>query len=126
MPKQKKPVTKIESNYMKQYDIYMERQKKKKQRLVRRLMLFLIVVVITAGVMATYHVKQRNLYAEKKEQYEQLEEQLATLKKEETHLQEEITLLNDEEYLLEIARTNYFFSKKGELIFKTPDEDGDY
>ncbi|MGM8213033.1 FtsB family cell division protein [Virgibacillus sp. W0430] len=111
---------------MQQYDVYMERQKKKKQRLIRRLALFFIVAVLAISMLATYHVKQRILHAEKKEQYEQLEEELAALKKEEKNLQEEIDLLNDEEYVLEIARTNYFFSKKGELIFKITNEDGSY
>lgn len=126
MPIKKKTVTKIDSSYMNQYGAYIERQKKKKQRLIRRLVLFSIILVVTIGSMATYHVKQRILHAEKSEQYNQLEEQLVSLKKEEQNLFEEIDLLNDEEYVLEIARTNYFFSKKGELIFKTPDEERSY
>lgn len=76
--------------------------------------------------MTTYHIKQRILYTEKQEQYEQMENHLADLKTEETVLLEEIDLLNDEEYVLEIARTNYFFSKKGEMIFKILDENPTY
>ncbi|HLR79504.1 MAG TPA: septum formation initiator family protein [Bacillota bacterium] len=111
---------------MKQYDTYMERQKKKKQRLIRRLVLFSLIVMIVIGSMATYHIKQRSLYAEKAEQYEQLEEQMTALKKQENQLKEEIKLLNNDEYILDIARTNYFFSKEGELIFKIPDNDPSY
>src|SRR5690625_790814 len=111
---------------MQQYDAYMERQKRKKQRLIRRLVLFSIIAVIAIGSMATYHIKQRVLQAEKSEQYEQLEDELVTLEEKEKNYREEIELLNDEEYVLEIARTNYFFSKKGELIFKIPDEDPSY
>jgi len=122
----KKKITRLDSNYMQQYDAYMERQKRKKQRLIRRLVLFSIIAVIAIGSMATYHIKQRVLQAEKSEEYEQLEEDLAKLEDQEAHYLEEIKLLNDEEYVLEIARTNYFFSKEGELIFKIPDEEPSY
>ena len=126
MSMKEKTVTRLDSNYMQQYDAYIERQKRKKQRLIRRLVLFSIIVVITIGTMASYHVKQRVLQSEKQEQYQQLEKELASLQKQEENLKEEIELLNDEEYVLEIARTNYFLSKEGELIFKIPDEDPSY
>lgn len=126
MQNKDKPVAKIESTYMKQYDAYIERRRKRKQRLIRRLVLFTIVVTITISMMATYHLKQRSLYTEKQEEYEQLQNELATLKEEEEALMEEVELLKDEEYVLEIARTNYFFSKEGELIFKIPDKEDSY
>ncbi|SFB31815.1 cell division protein DivIC [Lentibacillus halodurans] len=126
MPLKKKNVTRLDSNYMQQYDAYIERQKRKKQRLVRRLVLFSIVAAIAFGSLVTYHINQRALHEEKEEQYEQLQSEMATLEKEEQNLKEEIKLLNNEEYVLDIARTNYFFSKEGELIFKIPDEDPSY
>src|SRR5690554_5530944 len=103
----KKTVTTLESSYLQQYNVYIERQKRKKQRLIRRLVLFLFITLLTFGSLTTYHIKQRIVHAEKQEQYEQLEEQLIVLEKEESNLVEEVDLLNDEEYVLEIARTNY-------------------
>lgn len=126
MSTKKKTVTRLDSNYVQQYDAYTARQKRKKQRLIRRLVLFSIVTVLVLGGMAAYHLNQRILHAEKTEQYEQLERELAELKTEETTLKEEIELLNDENYVLDIARTNYFLTKKGEQIFKLPDEDPSY
>ncbi|MGJ9460219.1 FtsB family cell division protein [Oceanobacillus sp. CF4.6] len=126
MSSKKKTITRLDSNYMQQYDAYIDRQMRKKQRLIRRLVLFSIIIAIAIGSMAAYHFNQRGLQAEKLEQYEQLEEELTTLKKEEANLSEEIELLKDEDYVLDIARTNYFFSKEGELIFKLPDEDPSY
>lgn len=122
----KKNVARLDSNYMQQYDAYIERQKRKKQRLIRRLILFSVVVAIAVGSLATYHFNQRALYAEKEEQHEQLQNEMAELENEEQNLKEEINLLNDEEYVLDIARTNYFFSKEGELIFNIPDEEPSY
>lgn len=126
MSAKKKTVTRLDSNYVQQYDAYIVRQKRKKQRLIRRLVLFAIVTALVIGGMVAYHVNQRILHAEKTEQYEQLEQELADLEKEEARLREEIELLNDEDYVLDIARTNYFLTKKGELIFKLPDEDSSY
>jgi cell division protein DivIC len=122
----KKTITKLNSNYMEQYDAYIERQKRKKKRLYRRLALFLILVAVAVGSMAVYHFQQRSLHLEKAEEYKLLKEEIANLKKAEDKYKEEIELLNDEEYILEIARTKYFLSKEGELIFKTPDDDTSY
>ncbi|HLS59826.1 MAG TPA: septum formation initiator family protein [Virgibacillus sp.] len=126
MSKKGKTVTRLNSNYMQQYDVYIERQRRKKQRLYRRLVLFSLIAVLAIGSMATYHFKQRMLQADKREQYEQLEDKFTTLKQEEKNFKEEIELLNNDEYILEIARTNYFFSKEGELIFKIGDESPSY
>lgn len=126
MTAKKKTVTRLSSDYMQQYDAHKGRQKRKKQRLIRRLVLFSIVALIVIGSMATYHVKQLALQADEQDQYEQLQEKMATLKQGETNLNEEIQLLQNEEYVLEIARTNYFFSKEGELIFKLPDKEPSY
>ncbi|MGM0941375.1 MAG: FtsB family cell division protein [Bacillota bacterium] len=111
---------------MQQYDAYIERQRRKKKRLIRRLVLFSLIAVIAIGTMATYHFKQRVLHAEKTEEYQALQKELTSLEKQEANLQEEVELLNDEDYVLQIARTNYFFSKEGELIFKLPDEKPSY
>ena len=126
MSMKEKTVTRLDYHSMRQYDAYIGRQQRRRKRLIRRLVLFSAIVVMTIGFMTTYHVRQHTLQADKKEQYEQLEKQLDSLKSEETKLNEEINLLNDDDYILEIARTNYFFSKEGELIFKILDESPSY
>ncbi|WP_373894552.1 FtsB family cell division protein [Virgibacillus natechei] len=126
MSKKEKTVTRLDSQYMQQYDAHMERQKRKKQRLIRRLVLFSIIAAIAIGSMTVYHIQQRSLHAEKAEEYEQLEEELASLQDQEENYKEEIDLLQDEEYVLDVARTNYFFSKEGELIFNLPEEEPSY
>ncbi|GGP11582.1 FtsB family cell division protein [Oceanobacillus neutriphilus] len=126
MEEKKKKVTKLQSKSVHQYDAYIERQNRKKQRLTRRLVLYALIVTVIIGSMSVYHFSQRSIKADKMEEYEQLEQQLADLKQEESDLNNEIELLKDEDYVLEIARTNYFFSNEGELIFKLPDEDPSY
>ncbi|KGX83480.1 FtsB family cell division protein [Pontibacillus marinus] len=121
-----KSVAKIDSGYVQQYDAYMKRQQKKKKRLVRRLALFALVTLLLFGSLLTYHLKQRSLLADKQQEYQQLQEDMQQLNKKESDLKEEIQLLQDEEYVLQIARTNYFFSKEGEIIFKLPDNGPSY
>lgn len=126
MIEKEKTVTKLDSNYVKNYDAHVDRQRRKKKRLVRRIVVFFTLCFFIFGGLATYHINQRFVQADKKEQHEKLQKKQAQLEKEEKALKDEIKLLKDEEYVLEIARTNYFFSKKGEKIFKIPDKDPTY
>ncbi|MDY0404034.1 septum formation initiator family protein [Virgibacillus sp. 179-BFC.A HS] len=126
MSEKGKTVTRLDSGYMKQYDAHMLRQKKKRQRLIRRLVLFAVLFMLVAGSLTTYHFKQRSLEAKKAEEYHALQQKYADLQKKENSLQEQVKLLNDEDYILDIARTNYFFSKKGEVIFKNEQKDPSY
>ncbi|CQR47470.1 Cell division protein DivIC [Paraliobacillus sp. PM-2] len=119
-------VSRINSSYMKKYDAHVERQRKKKKRLHRRLTLFAIVVCITFGSIITYHMNQRSLYAKKNEEYQTLQEEYKVLQQEEKDLTEKVKLLKDEEYVLQIAKTNYFFTKEGEIVFKLPEEAPSY
>lgn len=119
-------VSKIDSSYVKQYDAYIERQQKKKKRLQRRLTLFAIVVCLTFGGIMTYHINQRIAFAEQKETHQAKQDELNTLQQQEKELKDKINLLEDEEYVLQIAKTNYFFTEEGEIVFKLPEEDPSY
>lgn len=122
----KDKVSNLHPGYIGQHHAYIQRQKRRQKRLTRRLVFFFVIAIFAFGAMVTYHLKQRDLQADKKQEYEEMQEKLTSLKQQEEDLTEEINLLQDDDYVLEIARTNYFFSKKGELIFKIPDEDPSY
>lgn len=115
-------VSRINSTYMNQYDAHMERQRKKKRRLRRRLTLFTVITIITFASILIHHTNQRTTYTEKEEAFQVLQKRLELLENEEKDLLEEIRLLEDESYVLQIARTNYFFTEKGEIIFNIPEE----
>ncbi|KGX90072.1 cell division protein [Pontibacillus halophilus JSM 076056 = DSM 19796] len=126
MKSERDTVAKIESNYVKQYDAQVSRQKNRQKRLVRRLALFAVLTFVIMGGLLSYHIHQRSLHAEKKADYEELKTEHNQLEQKQANLEEEIQLLKDEDYVLQIARTNYFFSKEGEIIFKLPDSDPSY
>ncbi|MCZ0703592.1 cell division protein DivIC [Natronobacillus azotifigens] len=119
-------VSRINSTYMNQYDAHMERQRKKKRRLRRRLTLFAVITIITFASILIHHTNQRAVYTEKEEAFQVLQKRLELLENEEKDLLEEIRLLEDESYVLQIARTNYFFTEEGEIIFNIPEENPAY
>lgn len=123
MTKRKKTVLRMQSEYIDEYHAQIDRKKRRKKGLIRRLIAMSAVMLLLVGVMVYYHVSQRILYSEKQEQYETLQSEMIQLKKEEKELLEEINLLSDDEYILDIARTNYFLTKEGELIFQIQDDD---
>ncbi|WP_440897274.1 FtsB family cell division protein [Amphibacillus sp. Q70] len=122
MRKREEKVSRINSPYMNQYDAHMERQRKRKRLLRRRLTLLGMIVLISFFSLFMYHMNQRELYAEKQAEYEALQQEKQELKTEETSLLEEIKLLEDESYVLRIAKTNYFFTEEGEIVFKLLEE----
>jgi cell division protein DivIC len=103
---------------MNQYDAQKERNQRRKKKLMQRLVIISMAFMMVFGVMLTYHFKQRTLQTEMQGEYDNLAAQLEDLEQQEKFLLEEIGLLNDETYILDIARTNYFLSKEGELIFQ--------
>lgn len=121
MTRPNRPVTRIQSPYMNKYNAHLERQQRRRRGLIQRLIVISMAFMVVFGVMITYHIKQRTQHSDLEQQYTELNEELSGLERQKDNLQEEADLLNDEEYILDIARTNYFLSKKGELIFQVED-----
>lgn len=126
MGKKAKRVLPIESEYMEQYEKQKKRAERRKKSLLRRLVAAGVLMLLLTSVVVHYHMGQRTVYSEKMEQYDALQSELKELKQEEKELLEEIELLKDDSYILDIARTNYFLSKEGELIFQLEEFDSSY
>ena len=126
MGKERKRVYPIQSTYMEQYEMKKERASRRKQSLFKRLIAAGIIMLVIVAFVTHYHIGQRATYSAKLEQYDELQAELKQLKSDEKELKEEITLLKDDEYILDIARTNYFLSKEGELIFQLEDFHSSY
>ncbi|MFC4403586.1 FtsB family cell division protein [Gracilibacillus xinjiangensis] len=119
-------VSKIHEAYIEQHKAYERRQNERKKRLFRRISLFFLIVMIIAISLTTYHITQRIALKDLQTEYREKSEQLVNLQQEHKELTEEVNLLNDEEYLLQIAKTNYFFTEEGEIVFKLPEEEASY
>src|SRR5690625_3960199 len=115
-------IARIKSDYMKQYDAQIRREKRRQKKLFRRIMASVLIVTLVLGGLTVYHLTQRSLQAEIKTEYSELKKEMAKREEDEKNLTEEISLLNNEEYVVELARTNYILSKEDELIFLTEDK----
>jgi len=116
-----KPITSLETNYMKQQEVLMRRAAKRKKLLIRRLSVFLILTVaLSYLVISTFIFRTDVLEAKKKEEVK-LKQTLAQLEKKQVSLENEIVKLNDDEYIAKLARSEYFLSEKGEIIFNIPE-----
>lgn len=123
MKREDSPVRRIKSEYVNEYHRQLKKSQQRKKWLMYRLMIAAVAITVLFGFLFVYHLGQRTTYADKKEEYEQLTEEATQLEAEKESLLEEITSLKDVDYILDIARTNYFLSKKGELIFQIDEGD---
>lgn len=98
---------------------------KTRQVIRKRLTLFggVLLLIIVIMIIMLFLQKNRNdeLVQERKEKavtYEKLQDR-------EIELKEQIKRLNDKEYIEKLARSEYFLSNDGEIIFKLPEDKKD-
>ncbi|MFC5464893.1 FtsB family cell division protein [Lederbergia graminis] len=117
----KNRVTSIETSYMKQQEVLMKRKAKRKKLLIRRLSLFLVLTIALSYFVISFYISRLNILEAKQAEQVKLEHQLAKLEKEQKLLENEIAKLNDDEYIAKLARSEYFLSDEGEIIFTIPE-----
>ncbi|GGB12913.1 septum formation initiator family protein [Macrococcus hajekii] len=89
----------------------------------KRLMVFggfLLAILLFLSILL---IVQMNQNRELKTAYQTKTEELKKLKDREMALKEELKQLNSKEYITKVARSEYFLSNDGEIIFKLPEED---
>lgn len=119
---QKKSVSKIQTTYVKQQEYAEIASARKKKLLVRRLAMFLVLASILSYLMISSNISQTAMLNAKIAQKKELNHQLTELKAEQDILNENIIKLNDDDYIGKLARKEYFFSEKNEIIFNIPEE----
>lgn len=126
MTRRTRKVARIQSDYVQEHEeqqVYKTRQKK---LLFRRLLTFGVLFAVVMSILIVTHFNQRSVMQEKQEEYQEKVATLEEYQSENQKLEREIQLLGDIDYLLKIARKDYFYSEDGEIIFKLPDEDPSY
>ena len=119
---QKKSVSKIQTTYVKQQEYAEIASARKKKLLARRLTIFLVLASVLSYLMISSNISQTAKLDAKNAQMKELNHQITELKAQQNILNENIIKLNDDEYIGKLARKEYFFSEKGEIIFNIPDE----
>lgn len=116
-------VVRLLNNYTKKRD--SEKKQLASESLVsrRRTMFFgsILLGIVLVLLLVAFNQKQANeeLHNEVLATTEVLEEK----NKQHSDLEQQIRQLNDDNYILRIARSEFFLSEEGELIFNLPDQE---
>ncbi|MCY1120307.1 septum formation initiator family protein [Bacillus safensis] len=117
MNKRKRNIAQIQNDYQKQMEQQAQRLKRKRRGLLRRLTVFGVIVLMFAVLVTSALWSQSSLLKEKEEKKVALEKELKQLQTKQEDISDEIKKLKSKEYVLELARRDYYMSKKGEKIF---------
>lgn len=102
-------IEKQSPNPVKEHIIQTDENRK---RLYRRLAVFLVFAfTIIASISVTFYQQNSSIKA-KEAKVKDMKKELDSLTNKEKSLKDEVQKLNDEEYVLKIARRDYFFSGK--------------
>lgn len=117
-----KNVTKMETTYVKQQEGASLAMLRKRKILYRRLSVFFVISFIVSFLMVSSIFSQSSKLKTEMAQKHQLNKQLASLENQQSVLKGDIVKLNNNDYIAKYARSEYFLSNKGEIIFNIPNE----
>lgn len=114
-------IVSMDNAYTKQQSVKEKVLARRRKLLFRRLALFGVMAVLVSALLVSTLVSRNAQLAAKKEQKAKLEHQVRDIDKQQAMLRSEIKKLKDDNYIAKLARSEYFLSKKGEIIFNLPD-----
>ncbi|GIN88383.1 cell division protein DivIC [Heyndrickxia sporothermodurans] len=118
---QRQNITSMENMYTQQQQVKERASARKRKLLFRRLSLFAVFTITISSVLISTLISRNDLLEEKKQEKAKLEKKLAKLDKQQSLLRNEVIKLNDDEYIAKLARSEYFLSDDGEIIFNIPE-----
>ena len=84
--------------------------------------LLMAVVIAIAGSLILQIVGQMNQASKIEAQIVEAKKEEAKVKQEQKSLVQQVELLQQDDYVAKLARSEYYLSKSGEIIFNTPDD----
>jgi cell division protein DivIC len=101
----------------------MGKQKKQHTHLKRRLRSFSLFVLLVIALFSISLYRQNSQMKQLNHQKKGQQNKLNDLKSDSAEIKHEMKLLQtDDEYILDIARKEYFLTKEGETIFVLPED----
>ncbi|MBC1319916.1 septum formation initiator family protein [Listeria welshimeri] len=122
MKKAKSKVARIENRYIKDTATLKKTRNRRRIALFRRLAFMAIIFVVVGGLLTITYTKQVLSLNEKKEKQVQVDKKMVAMKDEEEALNDQIKKLHNDDYIAKLARSEYYLSKDGEIIFNIPEE----
>ena len=80
------------------------------------------VVIAIAGSLILQIVGQLNQAGKIEAQIVEAKKEEAKVKEQQKSLVQQVELLQQDDYVAKLARSEYYLSKSGEIIFNTPDD----
>ncbi|MBC1353438.1 septum formation initiator family protein [Listeria innocua] len=122
MKKAESKVARIENRYIKDTATMKKTRNRRRIALFRRLAFMAIIFAVVGGLLTITYTKQVLTLKDKKEKQVQVDKKMVAMKDEEEALNDQIKKLHDDEYIAKLARSEYYLSKDGEIIFNIPEE----
>ncbi|EAF4759627.1 septum formation initiator family protein [Listeria monocytogenes] len=122
MKKAKSKVARIENRYIKDTATMKKTRSHRRIALFRRLAFMAIIFAVVGGLLTITYTKQVLTLKEKKEKQVQVDKKMVAMKDEQDSLNEQIKKLHNDDYIAKLARSEYYLSKDGEIIFNIPEE----
>ncbi|WP_416887337.1 FtsB family cell division protein [Listeria monocytogenes] len=122
MKKAKSKVARIENRYIKDTATMKKTRSRRRIALFRRLAFMAIIFAVVGGLLTITYTKQVLTLKEKKEKQVQVDKKMVAMKDEQDSLNEQIKKLHNDDYITKLARSEYYLSKDGEIIFNIPEE----
>ncbi|EUJ45747.1 FtsB family cell division protein [Listeria riparia] len=122
MKKEQRNVARINNRYVQNETVMKKQRSRRRVALFRRLLIIAVaIVIVTGGLVYVYSQQVSLLHAKENEKVELNKKSLAVAK-EQKELKSTINKLHDDDYIAKLARSEYFLSEKGEIIFNIPDD----
>ncbi|EAG7813283.1 septum formation initiator family protein [Listeria monocytogenes] len=122
MKKAKSKVARIENRYIKDTATMKKTRSRRRIALFRRLAFMAIIFAVVGGLLTITYTKQVLTLKEKKEKQVQVDKKMVAMKDEQDSLNEQIKKLHNDDYIAKLARSEYYLSKDGEIIFNITEE----
>ncbi|MBC2330333.1 septum formation initiator family protein [Listeria swaminathanii] len=122
MKKAESKVARIENRYIKDTATMKKTRNRRRVALFRRLALMAVIFAVVGGLLTITYTKQVLTLKEKKAKQVQVDKKMVAMKDEEESLNDQIKKLHNDEYIAKLARSEYYLSKDGEIIFNIPEE----
>ncbi|HHQ0209907.1 TPA: FtsB family cell division protein [Listeria innocua] len=122
MKKAESKVARIENRYIKDTATMKKTRNRRRIALFRRLAFMAIIFAVVGGLLTITYTKQVLALKDKKEKQVQVDKKMVAMKDEDEALNDQIKKLHDDEYIAKLARSEYYLSKDGEIIFNIPEE----
>lgn len=123
MEKKKRPVvTKLENQYIEEKTLENIRNKKRKKMIKRRTTLIMVVGLFFVSLLVAPLFRNQSQLQDSRIEQAEAREKFESLEMDQEKLNYYIGLLENEEYVLKLARSEYYLTKDNEIVFSFPED----